>query len=270
MSWPILLFGLSSGASAGAVLVITRFGDALGALTLPLSAFAGGVLSALAVMILFRVGRVRRAEQLIVCGPAVSFLFSALTSYGCFPAISGRPVRCCSGRSAGWGWRVGIICPFRWRVSCCWPGLRRCVGGRWTRCWRASKPPIRWGQRGAPAHRDLSVLRTVHGVSRFADGRDRLCRADGALSGPAPGGRAPPFGRADVRPAGATLLTGGDMLSRSLIPNQELPIGIITAGLGARSSCPCCCARNDERAPCEDKVVSKARAGCGGGPIGRS
>lgn len=31
---------------------------------------------------------------------------------------------------------------------------------------------------------------------------------------------------------GATLLTGGDMLSRSLIPNQELPIGIITAGLG--------------------------------------
>ena len=67
------MFGLSSGASAGAVLVITRFGDALGALTLPLSAFAGGVLSALAVMILFRVGRVRRAEQLIVCGPAVSF-----------------------------------------------------------------------------------------------------------------------------------------------------------------------------------------------------
>ncbi|WP_448196280.1 iron chelate uptake ABC transporter family permease subunit, partial [Raoultella planticola] len=58
------LFGLSSGAAAGAVLVITRFGDALGALTLPLSAFVGGILSALAVMILFRVSRVRRAEQL--------------------------------------------------------------------------------------------------------------------------------------------------------------------------------------------------------------
>ncbi|PMC12201.1 ABC transporter permease, partial [Klebsiella aerogenes] len=28
------------------------------------------------------------------------------------------------------------------------------------------------------------------------------------------------------------LLTGGDILSRSLIANQELPIGIITAGLG--------------------------------------
>ncbi|MEX0633249.1 hypothetical protein M8494_19085 [Serratia ureilytica] len=42
------------------MLVITRFGDALGALTLPLSAFVGGILSAMAVMILFRVSRVRR------------------------------------------------------------------------------------------------------------------------------------------------------------------------------------------------------------------
>ncbi|MDQ8601179.1 iron ABC transporter permease, partial [Klebsiella aerogenes] len=75
------LFGLSSGASAGAVLVITRFGDVLGPLTLPGSAFVGGILSALAVMILFRVNQLRRAEQLIICGLAVSFLFSALTSY---------------------------------------------------------------------------------------------------------------------------------------------------------------------------------------------
>jgi iron complex transport system permease protein len=31
---------------------------------------------------------------------------------------------------------------------------------------------------------------------------------------------------------GAILLTGGDILSRSLIQNQELPVGIITAGVG--------------------------------------
>jgi iron complex transport system permease protein len=47
------LFGLSSGASAGAVLVITRFGERLGALTLPVSAFVGGICSAVAVMLLF-------------------------------------------------------------------------------------------------------------------------------------------------------------------------------------------------------------------------
>ena len=50
------LFGLSSGASAGAVLVITRFGDRLGVLTLPVSAFVGGVCSAIAVIkMVFRV-----------------------------------------------------------------------------------------------------------------------------------------------------------------------------------------------------------------------
>ncbi len=40
------LFGLSSGAAAGAVLVITVTGDILGVWTLPLAAFVGGVLLA--------------------------------------------------------------------------------------------------------------------------------------------------------------------------------------------------------------------------------
>ncbi|WP_017107814.1 iron chelate uptake ABC transporter family permease subunit, partial [Vibrio tasmaniensis] len=40
------LFGLSSGASAGAVLVITKVGDALGVWSLPLAAFSGGIVSA--------------------------------------------------------------------------------------------------------------------------------------------------------------------------------------------------------------------------------
>ena len=68
---------------------------------------------------------------------------------------------------------------------------------------------------------------------------------------------------------GATLLTGGDMLS-SLIPNQELPIGIITAGLG-RVHRVLAAARGTMNAhPAKIKSSIKARAGCGGGPIGRS
>lgn len=96
------LFGLSSGASAGAVLVITRFGDRLGALTLPLSAFVGGICSAMAVMLLFHFKKQRGAEHLVLCGLAISFLFGALTSYLIFPAISGQPVQCCSGHSEDW------------------------------------------------------------------------------------------------------------------------------------------------------------------------
>lgn len=75
------LFGLSSGASAGAVLVITRFGERLGALTLPVSAFVGGLCSAVAVMLLFHFKKQRGAEHLVICGLAISFLFGALTSY---------------------------------------------------------------------------------------------------------------------------------------------------------------------------------------------
>ena len=44
------LFGLSSGAAAGAVSVITVFGDRLGIWTLPVAAFPGGMLAALVVL----------------------------------------------------------------------------------------------------------------------------------------------------------------------------------------------------------------------------
>lgn len=40
------LFGLSSGAAAGAVSVITVFGDNFGIWTLPVAAFTGGILAA--------------------------------------------------------------------------------------------------------------------------------------------------------------------------------------------------------------------------------
>ncbi|QKO12230.1 Iron-uptake system permease protein FeuC [Dickeya solani] len=78
------LFGLSSGASAGAVLVITRFGEWFGAFTLPVAAFGGGICSALAVMLLFFLRQGRQAEHLVICGLAISFLFGALTSYLAF------------------------------------------------------------------------------------------------------------------------------------------------------------------------------------------
>lgn len=75
------LFGLSSGASAGAVLVITRLGDALGTWSLPLAAFSGGIVSASAVLILFSIQKKHGNNNLILCGLAISFLFGAVTSF---------------------------------------------------------------------------------------------------------------------------------------------------------------------------------------------
>lgn len=75
------LFGLSSGAAAGAVSVITVFGDRFGIWTLPIAAFTGGILAALVVLVLVLRVEGRGPERLILAGLAVSFLFTALTNY---------------------------------------------------------------------------------------------------------------------------------------------------------------------------------------------
>lgn len=227
------LFGLSSGASAGAVLVITRFGDALGILTLPFAAFAGGILSAMSVMILFRVSRVRRAEQLIVCGLAVSFLFSAFTSYLVFSGDQ---------RAAGsvLFWSLGGLGLARWdNLFIPLASFAMLVGFTALR-WRALDALLAGEQTAWSMGVNVGRLRSetffccalataflvsLTGVIGFVGLMipylsRRLVGVRHRLAVPMCG------------LLGALLLTGGDMLSRSLIPNQELPIGIITAGLG--------------------------------------
>ena len=75
------LFGLSSGAAAGAVFVITVTGNFLGLWTLPIAAFTGGMIASIIVLVLVsRLGN-QGPERLILAGLSVSFLFIALTNY---------------------------------------------------------------------------------------------------------------------------------------------------------------------------------------------
>ena len=78
------LFGLSSGAAAGAVSVISIFGDRFGIWTLPMAAFSGGMLAAVIVLLLVRRVQGQGPERMILAGLAVSFLFAALTNYMVF------------------------------------------------------------------------------------------------------------------------------------------------------------------------------------------
>lgn len=78
------LFGLSSGAAAGAVFVITVTGDILGIWTLPIAAFSGGLLASAIVLMLVSRLRDQGPARLIIAGLAVSFLFIAVTNYMVF------------------------------------------------------------------------------------------------------------------------------------------------------------------------------------------
>ncbi len=75
------LFGLSSGAAAGAASVIALFGYRLGPWTLPAAAFAGALLSAGIVFGLASTQDGRGGERLVLAGLAVSFLFGAVTLF---------------------------------------------------------------------------------------------------------------------------------------------------------------------------------------------
>ncbi len=61
--------------------VITRIGDRLGVLTLPIAAFCGGMCATAVVLLLLRRAAGYGPERLVLAGLAVSFLFTALTNY---------------------------------------------------------------------------------------------------------------------------------------------------------------------------------------------
>lgn len=227
------LFGLSSGASAGSVLVITRFGDRLGALTLPVSAFVGGVCSAIAVMLLFHFKKHRGAEHLVLCGLAISFLFGALTSYLIFSGDQRAASTVLFWSLGGLGvasWHNLPFALFSLIILIAFVLLR----------WRSLDGMLAGEQTALSLGINISHLRieiflccalttsflvALTGVIGFVGLMvPHLCRHFSGVK------------HLLLLPLcgvwGAVLLCGGDIVSRTLLAPQELPIGIITAGIG--------------------------------------
>ena len=227
------LFGLSSGASAGAVLVITRFGDALGQLSLPLSAFTGGLFSAVAVLLLFHFKKQRAAEHLILCGLAISFLFSALTSYFVFSGDQ-------RAASSVMFWSLGGLGIARWDTLPMAMLSLLLIGGFAALRWRSLDGLLAGEQTARSLGINVDRLR-VEAFLCCALSTALLVALTGVIG--FVGLMVPPLCRrmTGVRHlvllplcavVGALLLCGGDILSRTLLTAQELPIGIITAGVG--------------------------------------
>lgn len=228
------LFGLSSGAAAGAVFVITVTGDVLGIWTLPLAAFSGGLVASAIVLALVHGLRTSAPEKLILAGLAVSFLFAALTNYLIFAGDS---------RAAHTVifWMLGGLGLARWETfPLVAAGCALILGyalyrARWLDALLTGD--LTAATLGVPVQAlrfsmfFVAALATagfvsVAGVIGFVGLMvPHIARG---LVGPLHGPLLP-----TAALVGAILLTGSDILSRLLLAPQELPVGIVTTSIGS-------------------------------------
>jgi len=227
------LFGLSSGASAGVVLVITRLGDSLGAWTLPIAAFVGGMLSAAAVIIIFMSQSHKGTEKLIICGLAVSFLFGALTNFLIFSGDQ-------RAASNALFWALGGLGLARWENLGFAAAALVILVVLISRRGRALDALLAGEQTAWSLGINVSRLRTEVFIC-CSMATAILVSLTGVIGfvGLMVPHLARPFTGVRHRRLlplvgvlGAVLLSAGDILSRTLTAPQELPIGIITAGVG--------------------------------------
>jgi iron complex transport system permease protein len=228
------LFGLSSGAAAGAVFVISHFGDRLGVWTLPVAAFSGALLSCLAVLVVAGLQRGRGADRLVVIGLAVSFIFSAVTSYLVFAGDQRAAHSVLFWSLGGLGladWRYmplgvfGLMLALLTGLVLRRPLDALLAGDETALSLGVNVRRLRAGVFFCCALATASLV-AVSGVIGFIGLMvPHLARALVGVR----------HGRLSVTALllGAILLLAGDLASRLLLAPQELPVGIITAAAGA-------------------------------------
>lgn len=228
------LFGLSSGAAAGAVFVITVTGDILGFWTLPLAAFTGGIIASAIVLALVHSLRTSAPEKLILSGLAVSFLFAAITNYLIFSGDS-------RAAHSVIFWMLGGLGLARWES---FPLV--CLGlalifaytvyrARWLDALLTGD--VTATTLGVPVQRlrfsmffiaalTTAVFVSVAGVIGFIGLMvPHIARG---IAGPLHQHLIPTAGL-----VGAALLAGSDIVSRVVLAPQELPVGIVTTLIGS-------------------------------------
>lgn len=228
------LFGLSSGAAAGAVLVITVTGDVLGVWTLPLAAFCGGIVASAVVLALVTRLSDQGPAQLVLAGLAVSSLFMALTNYLVFAGDQ-------RAAHSVLFWSLGGLGRARWDLlPIAFVGLAALLGAAWAL--RRRFDALLAGD-DAAATMGVDVINIRRGtflIAAFATACFvSLTGVIGFI-----GLMVPHLARGLVGPLhgpllisaamiGAALLLASDIAARTLLSPQELPIGVVTTFAGA-------------------------------------
>lgn len=227
------LLGISAGASTGAVSVAI-LGVGAGFLTLPMGAFAGALV-AFALVSLLAVKAGRGTAAIILAGVAGSQLFNALTSFIVTKAATAEQA---------WGimfWLLGNLSGVRWPDA--WLAIPATLAGLVVCLWHArALDAFTFGAESA-ASLGISVRRTylaLVGVSAMMTAvMVSIVGSIGFVGLVIPHAARMVVGvrHGVLLPAaaliGAVFMIGADILSRILIPGQVLPIGVITALVGA-------------------------------------
>jgi iron complex transport system permease protein len=225
------LLGLSSGASLGAVAVLL-----LGvAIVLPLAAFGGAVAALAATLLLASALGTITPTRTVLAGLAVSALASAITSLVIFWTVTGDSYR------EILGWLLGSLAGARWPavaisvIALVVAGIPILLTGRVLDAFAfgdtaaaslgVNVAATRWGLLAASALLTggmVSVSGSIGFIGLVLPHAVRL------IVGP---------GHRALLPltalVGAIVLVWADTLARSLFEPRELPVGIVTAILGA-------------------------------------
>jgi iron complex transport system permease protein len=227
------ILGISAGASTGAVSVAI-LGVGAGMLTLPLGAFIGALVAFVLVSLL-AVKAGRGTAAIILAGVAGSQLFNALTSFIVTKAATAEQAR------GIMFWLLGNLSGVRWPDA--WLAVPATLLGLVVCLWHARPlDAFTFGSESA-ASLGISVRRTYFalvGVSAMMTAvMVSIVGSIGFVGLVIPHAARMLVGvrHGVLLPAaaliGAVFMILADILSRVLIPGQVLPIGVITALVGA-------------------------------------
>ncbi|MBR7198072.1 ABC transporter permease [Pseudomonas sp. CFBP13508] len=229
------LLGISAGASTGAVMV-ALLGVGAGAISLSVGAFAGAVTAFVLVILLARVsGSASGTGQIILAGIAGSQLFNALTAFLITRSASSEQAR------GIMFWLLGNLGGVRWpsvwlAVPVAVLGLVVCL------CHRRALDAFTFGADSAAslgiAVRRVQIL-LIGCAALVTAVMVSIVGSIGFVGLVIPHAARLLLGTGHARllPAsalgGAVFLIAADVLSRTLIKGQVIPVGVITALVGA-------------------------------------
>lgn len=222
------LFGISAGASLGAVLVLT---GGLLVVPLPLAAFVGSLIAVAVVMSMARDGQV---ETLVLSGVAISFLLSSIANLVLY---FGSP----QAMQAVLFWSMGSFSRASWDTIMLptsivlistviiyqfqRPLQAMMAGDESAHTQGVAVLPLRLGMLLLTALMTSSLVASSGGIGFVGLMVPHIVRM---LIGSASA-----YCLVATALLGAILMVWVDLLSRLILPSQELPVGVMTAMLGS-------------------------------------